>query len=154
MLARASDGESFFVEQLLDAQHVLDVFAAIHALSGIAFDRFQQGEFSFPEAQDVGGQAAELGDFADAEVELFRNDDFRVLRRDFGFGGHRSWSWKILSLLSACVHSAPQPRSWCRGPRAFAASTFHCRDIGLGALVRDRPSAVSSAIQERATTEL
>src|SRR5215472_1388405 len=52
----------------------------------------------------------------------------------------------------ACLRSAPQSLAGVAGPRAFAASTFHSRDIGLGAFVCALPSAVSSTITDRATT--
>ena len=76
LLACAGDGESFFVKQLLDAENAFDVAAAIHALAGAAFDGLELGELCFPEAEHVGGQAAEGGDFADAEVEFVGDQDF------------------------------------------------------------------------------
>ena len=81
LLTGAGDGESFFVEQLLDVQDALDVASSIHALAGAAFDWFELGEFGFPEAEHVGGQAAEGGDFADAEIEFVGDQDFFARRR-------------------------------------------------------------------------
>ena len=75
LLAGADDGESLFVEQLLDAQNILDVAAAVHSLSGAAFHRLELREFTLPEAQHVGRQAAQRGDFSDAEIKFIRNDD-------------------------------------------------------------------------------
>src|SRR6266849_5494956 len=73
VLACARDGESFFVEQLFDAQNAFDVLAAIHALASAALYRLELGKLGFPEAQDVSGQVAETGNFSDAEIEFFRN---------------------------------------------------------------------------------
>jgi len=68
MLTCPRDGVSLFVKQLLDADHILDVPPAVHALAGAALDGFQLREFRLPETQDIGGKAAESGDFADAEI--------------------------------------------------------------------------------------
>ena len=84
VLARALDGESLVVEQLLDAQHAFHVALAVHALVRAALYRLQLREFAFPEAQYVGGQAAQAGHFADAEVELVGNEN--VVGFAFGFG--------------------------------------------------------------------
>lgn len=84
LLARSRNGESFFVQQSLDANQRFYILAAVHALSGAAFDRLQLRELRFPETQNVRGQIAECGHFADPEIKLFRNDDF-ILRRQFGF---------------------------------------------------------------------
>src|SRR6266478_363601 len=81
VLARARDGVSLFIEQALDANDAFNVPTAIHALAGIALDGFQLRELSFPEAQDVGREPAETGDFPDAEVQLFRDHDFARLAR-------------------------------------------------------------------------
>ena len=74
-LAGAGDGVALVVEEGLDAEDHLDVAAAVEALAGAAFVGLELGKFALPEAEDVGGQVAEFGDFADAEVELVR--DFR-----------------------------------------------------------------------------
>jgi hypothetical protein len=76
LLTGAGDGESFFVEQLLDAQDALDIASPIHSLAGAAFDGIELGEFGFPETEHIGGQTAEGGDFADAEVEFVGDQDF------------------------------------------------------------------------------
>ncbi len=89
LLAGAGDGESFFVEQLLDAKNALDVASPIHSLAGTAFNRLELGEFGFPEAKHVGGQAAESGYFANAEVEFVGDQDF-VARRSRGLAVGRS----------------------------------------------------------------
>ena len=72
-LASARDGVSLVVEEALDAEGHFDVAFAIEALAGAAFVGLQLWELAFPEAQDVGGDIAEFGDFADAEVELVRD---------------------------------------------------------------------------------
>lgn len=74
----AGDGEAIFVEKLFDAHYGLDIALAKHALASAALDGFELRKFCLPEAQYVGGQAAEFGDFADSEVELVRNDDFSL----------------------------------------------------------------------------
>ena len=85
MLARAGNREALLVEQLLDAQHALDVALAVHALSRAALDRLQLRELGLPEAQHVGGQMAQRGHFSDAEIKLVGDEDFIrfVLRRAF-----------------------------------------------------------------------
>src|SRR5580704_11604667 len=75
LLAGAGDGESLFVEKLLDAENALDVALAVQALAGAAFDRFDLRKFGLPEAQHVGGQVAEGGDFADAEIKFVGDED-------------------------------------------------------------------------------
>ena len=72
-LAGAGDRIALFVEEALDAEGHLDVAFAIEALSGTAFVRLELWELALPEAKDVGGDIAEFGDFADAEVELVRD---------------------------------------------------------------------------------
>ena len=72
-LACAGDGVALVVEEALDAERHLDVASAIEALAGAAFVGFELRELALPEAQDVGGNVAEFGDFADAEVELVRD---------------------------------------------------------------------------------
>lgn len=57
-------------------QDVFNVLVAIHALTGAALDRLELREFGFPEAQNIGRKTAKSGDFSDAEVKLFRDDDF------------------------------------------------------------------------------
>src|SRR5437879_4566935 len=75
MLARAGDGESFFVEKFLNAHEVFDVALSIEPLSLTAFLGAELREFCLPKTEDVGRKAAEFGDFSDAEVELVRDDD-------------------------------------------------------------------------------
>src|SRR5580693_1987670 len=48
VLARALDGVSLFVEQLLDAQHTFDVAPAVHALAGAALHRLQLRKLALP----------------------------------------------------------------------------------------------------------
>src|ERR1700693_5285815 len=51
MFARACDSKTFFVEQALDFENRLDVFAAIQAMTAGALHRLQHGKFGFPIAQ-------------------------------------------------------------------------------------------------------
>src|SRR5579859_747094 len=69
MAASSGDGETFVVEQALNFEHQVDIFLAIHAMSGRTLDRLEHGEFAFPIAQDEGLEFGEAADFADA-IEL------------------------------------------------------------------------------------
>ena len=73
-LAGAGDGVALVVEQALDAERHLDVALAVETLAGAAFVGLELRELGLPEAQDVGGDVAELGYVPDAEVELVRDD--------------------------------------------------------------------------------
>jgi len=73
-LAGAGDGIALVVQQALDAEGHLDVALAVEALAGATFVGLKLGELSLPEAQDVGGDIAQLRYIANAEVELVRND--------------------------------------------------------------------------------
>ena len=73
-LAGAGDGVALVVEEALDAEGHLDVALAVEALAGAALVGLELGEFGLPEAEDVGGNIAELGYIANAEVELVRDD--------------------------------------------------------------------------------
>ena len=84
-LAGAGNGVALVVEEALDAQRHFDVATAIEALTGAAFVGFELRKLALPETQDVGGDVAELGDFADAEVELVRNV------RPGWWGGFADW---------------------------------------------------------------
>src|SRR5579862_2561607 len=135
MLARSGNGEAFVVEERFDTQDVLDVFFAVHALSGAALYGFDLGELGFPEAQNVGGKMAQLGDFADAEVELLRDDDvigFVVPGCGFGASAHfyfnsesnrtaLSTAWKRKTSRERCFsREAGKLESSCgRGPANF-----------------------------------
>jgi hypothetical protein len=72
-LARAGDGVALAVEETLDAECHLDVAATIETLAGATFVGFELRELALPEAQDVGWDIAEPGDFTDAEVEFVRD---------------------------------------------------------------------------------
>src|SRR5689334_2690841 len=76
LLPRARDGVALVVKEFLDAQHVLEVALAVHALASAALGGLQLRELCFPEAQHVRRQAAQLGHFADAEVQLVGNQNF------------------------------------------------------------------------------
>src|SRR5581483_1905514 len=58
LLARSGDGETVVIKQLLDADDVFDVAAAVHALTGVALARLQLRELGLPKAEDVSGQMA------------------------------------------------------------------------------------------------
>jgi hypothetical protein len=58
---------------------------AIHALAGAALDRLEMGKLGLPKAQNVGRQAAELGDLSDAKIKLIRDD--HVGGPEVGAGG-------------------------------------------------------------------
>jgi hypothetical protein len=73
-LAGAGDGVALVVEQALDAERHLDVALAVEALAGAAFVGLELRELGLPEAEDVGGDIAQLRYIANAEVELVRND--------------------------------------------------------------------------------
>ena len=85
-LAGAGDGVALIVEEGLNTEGRLDVAAAVEALAGAAFVWFELGEFALPEAEDVGGDVAETGDFADAEVELVGISDRGGWRRILRIG--------------------------------------------------------------------
>lgn len=103
LLARPRDGESLLVEQLLDAQDAFYVALAVHALPRAAFDRLQLREFRFPEAEHVCRQMTKDRDFADAEVQLIRDEDFirLMLRPVFLSCGHfvRTGKCRAIGLL-------------------------------------------------------
>ena len=84
-LARAGNGVALVVEQALDAQRHFDVAAAVETLAGAALVGLELGKLALPEAQDVGWNVAEFGDFADAEVELVRDV------RPGGWGSFADW---------------------------------------------------------------
>src|SRR5436853_4781601 len=72
MLPRARDGESIFIEKLLDLQNTLHVTTAVHPLARAAFGRLQLRELSLPETKYVGRKMTKPRHFADAEVQLVR----------------------------------------------------------------------------------
>jgi hypothetical protein len=72
-LPRSGNGVALVVEEALDAQSHFHIATAIETLSGAALMRFELRKLALPETQDIGGNVAEPGDFADAEVELVRD---------------------------------------------------------------------------------
>ena len=72
-LPGSRNGVALVVEKTFDAHGHLDIAAAIETLPGAALVGFELRELALPEAQDVSGNVAELGDFADAEVEFVRD---------------------------------------------------------------------------------
>lgn len=109
MLACAGDGESLIVEKGFDAKDVFDIFLAVHALAGAALHGLDLGKFGFPEAENVGRELAELGDFANAEVKLLRNQDV--------IGGMR---FACGFCAGAHVHAIVQPHA--RGVQWFPSA--------------------------------
>lgn len=75
-LAGAGDGVALVVQEALDAERQLHVALAVEALAGAALVGPHLGEFGFPEAEDVGFDAAQLSDFSDAEIELVGDQGF------------------------------------------------------------------------------
>src|SRR6266851_4092623 len=76
MPPRARDGESFVVEQPLDAEDHVHVFLAVESMAAGALDRLQHGEFGFPVTQNERFQVRQAADFADA-VGFFLRGDLR-----------------------------------------------------------------------------
>jgi hypothetical protein len=72
-LAGAGDGVALVVEEGLDVESGFHVATAIEPLAGTAFVGLELRELALPEAENIGGNVAEFGDFADAEVELVRD---------------------------------------------------------------------------------
>jgi hypothetical protein len=64
------------IQKLLDVNHVFHVCLTVHPLTAAALRRLQLGELRFPKAQHVAGEATEAADFADAKIELVRDDNF------------------------------------------------------------------------------
>ena len=73
MFPGSRDGKTLLIEEALDFENGLDIFAAVEAMSAGALHRLQRGEFAFPEAQDESLGFRQTADFADAEQALFRN---------------------------------------------------------------------------------
>ena len=69
-LAGAGDGVALVVKQGLDPQGHLNIAAAVKALAGAALVGLELGKLALPKTQNVGRDLAQLGYFADAEVEL------------------------------------------------------------------------------------
>jgi hypothetical protein len=61
------------VDQVLDLQHKLNIFAAVEALAGAAFVGLELGKLRLPKAQDIGFNAADARDIANLEVETVRD---------------------------------------------------------------------------------
>jgi hypothetical protein len=72
MLAGASDGEAFLVEQAFDFENGFDVVATVEAVAAGTFHRLQRREFGFPVAQDEGLRSRQAAHFANAEKALLR----------------------------------------------------------------------------------
>jgi hypothetical protein len=104
-LPRAGNGVALVVEEALDAQSHFNIATAIETLAGASLVGFELRELALPEPQDVGGNVAESGDFADAEVELVR---------DVGPG---CWWWSA-DWLMLC--HARKLRYRCAGGGAYA----------------------------------
>src|SRR5216684_122871 len=74
--ARARDGETFVVEQALDAEDHVHIILAVKPEAAGAFQRLEHGEFGFPVTKDERFQVRQAADFADA-VEFFLRGDLR-----------------------------------------------------------------------------
>jgi len=72
-LPGAGDGVALVVEEALDAQSHFNIAAAVETLAGAALVGFELRKLALPEAQDIGWNVAELGDFTDTEVKLVRD---------------------------------------------------------------------------------
>jgi hypothetical protein len=72
-LASTGDSVALVVEEGFDAEGHLDVATAVEALASAAFVGLELGELALPETEDVGGDLAQPGYLADAEVELVRD---------------------------------------------------------------------------------
>ena len=72
-LAGSRNGVALVVEEGFDAEGHLDIAAAVEALAGASFVGLELGELALPEAENVGGDLAQPGYLADAEVELVRD---------------------------------------------------------------------------------
>ena len=68
-LAGACDGVAFVVEQALDLQHRLDVFATVPPLPVRCFLGRKRRKLAFPKAQDVGFHAGQSAHVADAKKQ-------------------------------------------------------------------------------------
>jgi hypothetical protein len=84
-LSGARDGVALAIEKTLDAHRHLDVAAAVETLAGATFVRFELRKFALPKTKNVGRNIAELGHFADPEIELVRDV------RSRGWGGFADW---------------------------------------------------------------
>src|SRR5580704_10416181 len=73
VFSRARNREAFFVEQALDFENRLNVFAAIEAMAAGTLNRFEHREFRFPVAKDEGFRRRQAADLADAEKALLRD---------------------------------------------------------------------------------
>src|SRR2546426_10535072 len=73
---RARDGESFVVQQPLDAEDHVHVVLAVKAMAAGTLDRFEHREFGFPVTQNERLQVRQTADFANA-VEFFLRGDLR-----------------------------------------------------------------------------
>src|SRR5260221_3355735 len=76
LLARTGNGKALIVQEVLDAKHAFHVNSTVHSLAGTALGRLKLGEFRFPEAQDVAGEATQAAHLADPKIELIGNDNF------------------------------------------------------------------------------
>src|SRR2546427_13167554 len=83
-LTGARNGETFLINKLRNSQNILNVLAAIHPLPSAAFHGLELGELGFPKTQHVSWKVTEASHFADTEIKLLRDYNFRGFRR---FGG-------------------------------------------------------------------
>src|SRR5258707_15205480 len=114
------DREPVFIKQLLDPHHRFHVAPAIHTLPGAAFNGLELRKFGLPEPKDVGWKTAQAGDFADAEIELVRDNNFdvagRFLRR---FLAKAHGCHFRISVSSTSTRRATTPKSTDRPRKAL-----------------------------------
>src|SRR5258708_6601321 len=116
MPPRTRDGESFVVEEPLDAEDHIHVVLAVEPTAAGAFQRLKHGEFGFPVTKDERCQIRQAAGFADA-VEFFLRGDLRccavALHRKAPPGGGRRYRSSLRAIdVEGGVHSsrsAPRP---------------------------------------------
>src|SRR5271157_4430837 len=127
-LARAFDGELLLVQQVLDAEKQLDVFAPIQPMAGAGLLGRQNRELGFPIAQDVRLDSQELAYLADLEVQLIRDLRGSGLQRYI-----RHEPSAILAHSVAIVTTCwPRGRKMVRGPARWSGSSAPSISIRAG----------------------
>src|SRR6266478_4269854 len=114
---RTRDGEPVFIKQLLDLHYRLHVALAVHALPGAAFYWLELRKFGLPEAKYVGRQAAQAGNFADAEIELVRNNDIGVVGFLRSFLSEAHVRRLMEPLLYSCIRVSSTSRAAGQPPK-------------------------------------
>ncbi len=73
LFAGAGDRISALVQEFFDTEDVFDILLPIDAVAGLGFLWREVGELGLPEPQDVGLDADDFADFADAEEKFVGN---------------------------------------------------------------------------------